>query len=213
MSHARLNIANAKATLTRGMGGDAARPCYESQLVFSLLVVQMLDCSCWLIYLYVLCPQRRTRDRLVSVLTTCGHTVGLRQSPSVVFSSTSDLAVDKLQAGQTSSEEASIAEGLNNAGSKDELEPQQVRRRNPLTHALTRLFAKSLTHALTRLLAMSLTRALTRLLAHSLTQNVLLELKSKRVERPLPCSMFASTVIPARFYAFSQHCKVWGWWR
>lgn len=52
--------------------------------------------------------------------------MGLKQSPSVVFSSASDLAVEK-QTGQTSSEEASLNEGINNDGAKDELEPQQVR--------------------------------------------------------------------------------------
>ena len=62
----------------------------------------------------------------MNVLTTCGHTVGLKQSPSVVFSSSSDLAVEKQGAGQQpSSEEASLTEGLSNE-SKDELEPQQV---------------------------------------------------------------------------------------
>ncbi|KAL9973951.1 hypothetical protein ACROYT_G020474 [Oculina patagonica] len=71
--------------------------------------------------------QRRTRERLVNVLTTCGHTVGLKQSPSVVFSSSSDLAVEKQGAGQQpSSEEASLAEGLTNEAGKDELEPQQI---------------------------------------------------------------------------------------
>lgn len=71
--------------------------------------------------------QRRTRERLVNVLTTCGHTVGLKQSPSVVFSSSSDLAVEKQGAGQQpSSEEASLAEGLTNETAKDELEPQQI---------------------------------------------------------------------------------------
>lgn len=71
--------------------------------------------------------KRRTRERLVNVLTTCGHTVGLKQSPSVVFSSSSDLAVEKQGAGQQpSSEEASLAEGLTNETAKDELEPQQV---------------------------------------------------------------------------------------
>ena len=61
------------------------------------------------------------------MLTTCGHTVGLKQSPSVVFSSSSDLAVEKQGAGQQpSSEEASLAEGLTNEPVKDELEPQQV---------------------------------------------------------------------------------------
>lgn len=64
----------------------------------------------------------------MNVLTTCGHTVGLKQSPSVVFSSSSDLAVEKQGAGQQpSSEEASLAEGLTNEPGKDELEPQQVR--------------------------------------------------------------------------------------
>lgn len=63
----------------------------------------------------------------MNVLTTCGHTVGLKQSPSVVFSSSSDLAVEKQGAGQQpSSEEASLAEGLTNEPGKDELEPQQV---------------------------------------------------------------------------------------
>lgn len=63
----------------------------------------------------------------MNVLTTCGHTVGLKQSPSVVFSSSSDLAVEKQGAGQQpSSEEASLAEGLTNETGKDELEPQQV---------------------------------------------------------------------------------------
>ena len=61
------------------------------------------------------------------MLTTCGHTVGLKQSPSVVFSSSSDLAVEKQGAGQqSSSEEASITEGLSNDSGKDELESQQV---------------------------------------------------------------------------------------
>lgn len=63
----------------------------------------------------------------MNVLTTCGHTVGLKQSPSVVFSSSSDLAVEKQGAGQQpSSEEASLTEGLTNEPGKDELEPQQV---------------------------------------------------------------------------------------
>lgn len=63
----------------------------------------------------------------MNVLTTCGHTVGLKQSPSVVFSSSSDLAVEKQGAGQQpSSEETSLAEGLTNETGKDELEPQQV---------------------------------------------------------------------------------------
>ena len=71
--------------------------------------------------------QRRTRERLVNVLTTCGHTVGLKQSPSVVFSSSSDLAVEKQGVNQQpSSEEASLTEGLTNETSKDELETQQV---------------------------------------------------------------------------------------
>ncbi|XP_068703466.1 protein furry homolog-like isoform X2 [Montipora foliosa] len=71
--------------------------------------------------------QRRTRERIVNVLTTCGHTVGLKQSPSVVFSSSSDLAVEKQGAGQqSSSEEASITEGLSNDSGKDELESQQI---------------------------------------------------------------------------------------
>lgn len=71
--------------------------------------------------------QRRTRERLVNVLTTCGHTVGLKQSPSVVFSSSSDLAVEKQGAAQQpSSDEASLAEGLSNDGGKDELESQQI---------------------------------------------------------------------------------------
>ena len=71
--------------------------------------------------------QRRTRERLVNVLTTCGHTVGLKQSPSVVFSSSSDLAVEKQATGQQpSSEEASLTEVITNENSKDELEPQQV---------------------------------------------------------------------------------------
>lgn len=61
------------------------------------------------------------------MLTTCGHTVGLKQSPSVVFSSSSDLAVEKQGAAQQpSSDEASLAEGLSNDGGKDELESQQV---------------------------------------------------------------------------------------
>jgi len=63
----------------------------------------------------------------VNVLTTCGHTVGLKQSPSVVFSSSSDLAVEKQGVNQQpSSEEASLTEGLTNETSKDELETQQV---------------------------------------------------------------------------------------
>ena len=65
----------------------------------------------------------------MNVLTTCGHTVGLKQSPSVVFSSSSDLAVEKQGAGQQpSSEEASLTEVLTNEPGKDELEPQQVSR-------------------------------------------------------------------------------------
>lgn len=44
-----------------------------------------------------------------------------------MFSSSSDLAVEKQGAGQQpSSEEASLAEGLTNEPGKDELEPQQV---------------------------------------------------------------------------------------
>ena len=63
----------------------------------------------------------------MNVLTTCGHTVGLKQSPSVVFSSSSDLAVEKQGVNQQpSSEEASLTEGLTNETSKDELETQQV---------------------------------------------------------------------------------------
>ncbi|XP_032237485.2 protein furry homolog isoform X2 [Nematostella vectensis] len=49
--------------------------------------------------------QRRTRERLVTVLQTCGHNVGLKQSPSVVFSSSSDLAVEKPSEQQQSSDE------------------------------------------------------------------------------------------------------------
>ena len=44
-----------------------------------------------------------------------------------MFSSSSDLAVEKQGAGQQpSSEEASLTEGLTNEPGKDELEPQQV---------------------------------------------------------------------------------------
>ena len=61
------------------------------------------------------------------MLTTCGHTVGLKQSPSVVFSSSSDLAVEKQGVGQqSSSEETSLTEGLSNDKGKDEMESQQV---------------------------------------------------------------------------------------
>lgn len=61
------------------------------------------------------------------MLTTCGHTVGLKQSPSVVFSSSSDLAVEKQVVGQqSSSEETSLTEGLSNDNGKDEMESQQV---------------------------------------------------------------------------------------
>ncbi|XP_029213132.2 LOW QUALITY PROTEIN: protein furry homolog [Acropora millepora] len=71
--------------------------------------------------------QRRTRERIVNVLTTCGHTVGLKQSPSVVFSSSSDLAVEKQGVGQqSSSEETSLTEGLSNDKGKDEMESQQI---------------------------------------------------------------------------------------
>jgi len=50
-----------------------------------------------------------------------------------VFSSSSDLAVEKQGAGQQpSSEEASLAEGLTNEPGKDELEPQQVSPENIL---------------------------------------------------------------------------------
>lgn len=58
--------------------------------------------------------QRRTRERLVHVLQTCGHTVGLKQSPSVVFSSSSDLAVEKPSDHQSSSED------INNEARKDD---------------------------------------------------------------------------------------------
>ena len=76
---------------------------------------------------FLIAFQRRTRERLVNVLTTCGHTVGLKQSPSVVFSSSSDLAVEKQAAGQQpSSEEASLVEGLTSEPAKDELEPHCV---------------------------------------------------------------------------------------
>lgn len=71
----------------------------------------------------------------MNVLTTCGHTVGLKQSPSVVFSSSSDLAVEKQGAPQQpSSEETSLTEGLSNESGKDELEPQQVSEQQSFRH-------------------------------------------------------------------------------
>lgn len=43
------------------------------------------------------------------VLQTCGHNVGLKQSPSVVFSSSSDLAVEKPTDQHSSNEEINDA--------------------------------------------------------------------------------------------------------
>eukprot|EP00058_Branchiostoma_floridae_P025945 XP_002611435.1 hypothetical protein BRAFLDRAFT_63933 [Branchiostoma floridae] len=51
--------------------------------------------------------QRRTRERLVNVLSNCGQNVGLPKSPSVIFSSSSDLALDRQTSMYSSSDEVS----------------------------------------------------------------------------------------------------------
>ncbi|XP_033097375.1 protein furry homolog [Anneissia japonica] len=57
--------------------------------------------------------QRRTRDRLVKVLQALGQNVGVSRSPSVIFSSTSDIALER-QPSTCSSETTSLADNINN---------------------------------------------------------------------------------------------------
>lgn len=66
--------------------------------------------------------KRRTKERLVNVLHVCGHHIGLKQSPSVVFSSSSDLMVEKLTSDVSSSEENQFVEG----GSRDDEETNEA---------------------------------------------------------------------------------------
>jgi hypothetical protein len=63
--------------------------------------------------------QRRTRERVAAVLKTCGHQSGVPHSSSVVFSD--DLSPDR-QVVYSSSEEASVQEGLPGTGSKTDNE-------------------------------------------------------------------------------------------
>lgn len=53
----------------------------------------------------------------MSVLNVCGHHIGLKQSPSVVFSSSSDLMVEKQPGSdQSSSVEIQFVEGDSKEG-------------------------------------------------------------------------------------------------
>ncbi|XP_071950730.1 protein furry homolog-like isoform X2 [Antedon mediterranea] len=57
--------------------------------------------------------QRRTKDKLVKVLQTLGQNVGVSRSPSIIFSSTSDIALER-QPSTCSSETTSLADNINN---------------------------------------------------------------------------------------------------
>ena len=61
----------------------------------------------------------------MSVLHVCGHHIGLKQSPSVVFSSSSDLMVEK-QPGSDHSSSDEYVEGDSKEG-EEANEAQQVR--------------------------------------------------------------------------------------
>ncbi|XP_041471022.1 protein furry homolog isoform X2 [Lytechinus variegatus] len=64
--------------------------------------------------------QRRTRERMVSVLKGLGQNVGLPRSPSVIFSSTSDITNDRQTSVCSSSDSTSIVDSMNPEGSKAE---------------------------------------------------------------------------------------------
>ncbi|XP_071510567.1 protein furry homolog-like [Diadema antillarum] len=64
--------------------------------------------------------QRRTRERMVSVLKGLGQNIGLPRSPSVIFSSTSDIANERQNSVCSSSESTSLVDSMNPDGSKAE---------------------------------------------------------------------------------------------
>ncbi|XP_063955306.1 protein furry homolog [Lytechinus pictus] len=64
--------------------------------------------------------QRRTRERILSVLKGLGQNVGLPRSPSVIFSSTSDITNDRQTSVCSSSDSTSIVDSMNPEGSKAE---------------------------------------------------------------------------------------------
>lgn len=61
--------------------------------------------------------QTRTRERLISLLTSCGQRVGLPKSPSVIFSQNSDIG-EKQSSMASSTEELSAANNDASADSK-----------------------------------------------------------------------------------------------
>ncbi|XP_038055333.1 protein furry homolog-like isoform X2 [Patiria miniata] len=63
---------------------------------------------------------RRTRERLVNVLNALGQKVGLPRSPSVIFSSTSDITQERQNSLCSSSESTSLVDAMNSDSKQEE---------------------------------------------------------------------------------------------
>ncbi|XP_066506353.1 protein furry homolog isoform X3 [Hoplias malabaricus] len=64
--------------------------------------------------------QKRTREKLVNVLTLCGQEVGLTKNPSVIFSSCGDLELMERQPSQVSSEDGTREDTLDDTASEQQ---------------------------------------------------------------------------------------------
>ncbi|KAM9456441.1 protein furry homolog isoform 14-T14 [Clarias gariepinus] len=64
--------------------------------------------------------QKRTREKLVNVLSLCGQEVGLSKNPSVIFSSCGDLELMERQPSQVSSEDGTREDTLDDTASEQQ---------------------------------------------------------------------------------------------
>ncbi|XP_022537191.1 protein furry homolog isoform X3 [Astyanax mexicanus] len=64
--------------------------------------------------------QKRTREKLVNVLSLCGQEVGLTKNPSVIFSSCGDLELMERQPSQVSSEDGTREDTLDDTASEQQ---------------------------------------------------------------------------------------------
>ncbi|XP_060764207.1 protein furry homolog isoform X2 [Neoarius graeffei] len=64
--------------------------------------------------------QKRTREKLVNVLSLCGQEVGLSKNPSVIFSSCGDLDLMERQPSQVSSEDGTREDTLDDTASEQQ---------------------------------------------------------------------------------------------
>ncbi|KAI2659704.1 hypothetical protein H4Q32_022210 [Labeo rohita] len=94
--------------------------------------------------------QKRTREKLVNVLSLCGQEVGLTKNPSVIFSSCGDLDLMEHQPSQVSSEDGTREDTLDDTTSEQQFRGESmdnfnwgVRRRSLDSTDLTELLEES----------------------------------------------------------------------